>query len=76
MVSCCSHQQWEPATILINGQVAATGNVSVDYAGTSSGVRIGGDFCCYGNNFPKIDDVRIWSIQRSANDIKAGCSPC
>lgn len=61
------------ATILINGQVAATGNVSVDYAGTSSGVRIGGEFCCYGNSFPgRIDDVRIWSIQRNANDIKAG----
>ncbi len=58
------------ARLYINGQLEATQNVSPYYIGTNGGVRIGGEYCCWGNNFHGyIDEVRVWNTARSVTQI-------
>ncbi len=58
------------ANLYVNGTLEASGAVEANYSGTTSGTRIGGEYCCGGNNFPGlIDEVRIWNRALSANEI-------
>ncbi|MBE0642193.1 MAG: LamG domain-containing protein, partial [Bacteroidales bacterium] len=60
------------ARLYVNGNLALTTSVSPYYLGTPSGVRIGGEYCCYGNSFHGIiDEVRIWKTARSQSQILA-----
>lgn len=60
------------ARLYVNGQLAASTNVSPYYLGTASGVRIGGEYCCWGNNFHGIiDEVRVWNVARSEAQIRS-----
>ena len=58
------------ARLYVNGELRATHNVSPYYIGNSSGVRIGGEYCCWANNFHGyIDEVRVWNSARSITQI-------
>ena len=60
------------ATLFINAEPKTSGSVETNYVGTSAGVRIGGEACCAGTNFPGlVDEVAIYDRALSAAEIAA-----
>jgi|GEM_PF-1610690 len=58
------------ASLYVNGEFITSAPVSANYSGYSSDVRIGGEACCGGNNFPGlIDEVRLWNYAKSEAEI-------
>lgn len=50
------------ARIFVNGEMRRSAPVEANYLGTTQGVRIGGEVCCPGNNFPGlVDEVRFYN---------------
>ncbi|MCD4680912.1 MAG: hypothetical protein K8S00_11045 [Bacteroidales bacterium] len=59
------------AYIYVNGILRDSSDV-YNYSGTTNALRIGGETCCSGNNFPGIiDEVRIWNTVRTEQQINA-----
>lgn len=58
------------ARLYVNGEFIASAPVLANFSGYSSDVRIGGEACCSGNNFPGlIDEVRLWNYTKSESEI-------
>ncbi|MCF8370708.1 MAG: choice-of-anchor D domain-containing protein [Bacteroidales bacterium] len=58
------------ARLYVNGVFLASAPVLTNYTGYGSDVRIGGEACCGGNNFPGlVDEVKLWNYVRSESDI-------
>ncbi|MGA2656274.1 MAG: LamG-like jellyroll fold domain-containing protein [Verrucomicrobiota bacterium] len=58
------------ARIYVNGQLSASGPVLTNYVGTPSGTRIGGEFCCAGDNFPGlIEEVALFNRALSDAEV-------
>lgn len=50
------------AYLYVNGVLAASGPVEVNYSPYAGGTWIGGEICCGGNNFPGlIQEVSVWN---------------
>lgn len=59
------------AFLYINGELKASGPVSLNYTGSTAGTRIGSESCCGGNSFPGvISEVRIWSRALTQDEIR------
>lgn len=59
------------AKLFINGELLASAPVETSYSAVLTDVRIGGEYCCSGNNFPGIiDEVQVWNFARSLEDIQ------
>ena len=57
------------AYIYVNGILLNSGPVINNYIGYSN-VRLGGEACCSGNNFPGlVDEVRLWNYARTEAEI-------
>ncbi len=60
------------AKIYINGILRNSSPVDPNYVGTTAGLRLGGEVCCGGNNFPGlISEVRIWNRALAPTEIAA-----
>jgi hypothetical protein len=58
------------AQIYVNGQFRASGPSDPGYTADASGLRIGGEICCTGNNFPgTVDEVAIYNRALSFEEI-------
>jgi len=69
LVGSCDGQT---AAVYVDGQRRNSSAVDPNYAGTAAGLRIGGEVCCPGNNFPGlIDEVAIYDRALSSNEIAA-----
>ena len=60
----------ETATLYVDGEAVLSAPVQTDYVGYEQ-VRIGGEACCNGNNFPGlIREVRVWNRPLSAVEVR------
>lgn len=58
------------AHLYINGVLVASGPVQTNYSGVNTSIRIGGEACCSGNDFPGwVDELQVWNYARSASEI-------
>lgn len=58
------------ARLYINGVLVASGPVQTNFSGVNSSIRIGGEACCSGNDFPGwVDELQVWNYARSSSEI-------
>jgi hypothetical protein len=58
--------------VYVNGQLSGSAAVDPNYVGTASGVRIGGEVCCAGDNFPGlVDQVALFNRALTDQEILA-----
>ena len=60
------------ARIYVNGQVSGAAAVDPGYIGTATGVRIGGEVCCGGDNFPGlVEQVTLFNRALTEPEMEA-----
>jgi hypothetical protein len=60
------------ARIYVDGGLRNSGPVDANYVGTTAGLRIGGEVCCSGNNFPGfVDEVSLYNRALSGFELQS-----